>query len=284
MIKNYLSLIKFSHTIFAMPFALVGMFLGMRDSELAWSNVLFAQVIGAMILARSAAMAFNRYLDADIDTANPRTREVREIPRGVISQQQALVFVILASLGFVAVTATINPLVLTLSPVALLVILGYSYTKRFTALCHVVLGIGLGLAPIGAYLAVTGVFHWVPVLIALAVVTWVSGFDVIYSLQDQSFDRDMGLHSLPVKLGGARALRLAATLHTAAIVLLALAGYLGHFGWLYGLGWAIFSVMIVRQHRLVTANDLTRVNLAFFTFNGIASLVFGLFAILDLLM
>jgi len=284
MIKNYLSLIKFSHTIFAMPFALVGMFLGMRDSELAWSNVLLAQVIGAMILARSAAMAFNRYLDADIDTANPRTREVREIPRGVISQQQALVFVMLASLGFVAVTATINRLVLILSPVALLVILGYSYTKRFTALCHVVLGVGLGLAPIGAYLAVTGVFHWVPVLIALAVVTWVSGFDVIYSLQDQSFDRDMGLHSLPVKLGGSRALRLAATLHVSAIVLLALAGYLGHFGWLYGVGWAIFSLMIVRQHRLVTADDLTRVNLAFFTFNGIASLVFGLFAILDLLM
>lgn len=267
-----------------MPFALVGMFLGLRDSEMPWSNILLAQIVGAMILARSAAMAFNRYLDADIDTANPRTRHLREIPRGVISRGQALGFVIIASLGFVAITATINKLVLLLSPIALLVILGYSYTKRFTALCHVILGIGLGLAPIGAYLAVTGAFHGVPVLIAVAVVAWVSGFDVIYSLQDQSFDRDMGLHSLPVRLGGSRALRLSATLHAAAIALLAWAGYLGHFGWLYGLGWGLFTVMIVRQHRLVSADDLSRVNLAFFTFNGIASLLFGLLAILDMLM
>lgn len=283
MIKNYLSLIKFSHTIFAMPFALVGMMLGFRDAQIGWSWVLFAQIVGAMILARSAAMAFNRYLDADIDTANPRTNTVREIPRGVISRRAALIFVALTSIAFIALTWTINSTVFWLSPIALAVILGYSYTKRFTSLCHAVLGLGLALAPIGAYLAVTAAPNWIPILIALSVLLWVTGFDIIYALQDEQFDAAHGLYSIPSALGSAGALRVSRGLHALSVLGLAGAGFLGDFGLMYALGWGIFMLMIFRQHTLVKPDDLSRINLAFFTFNGIASLLFGAFAIADLI-
>ena len=284
MIKNYLSLIKFSHTIFAMPFALLGMMLGFRDTQMGWSWLLFVQIVGAMILARSAAMAFNRFLDADIDTANPRTNSVREIPRGIISRRSALIFVTLTSFAFVLLTWTINSTVFWLSPIALGIILGYSYTKRFTAFCHAVLGLGLALAPIGAYLAVTAVPNWVPVVIALSVLLWVTGFDIIYALQDEQFDAAQGLYSIPTALGANGALRVSRMLHALSVMGLAGAGLLGGFGWMYALGWVIFMLMIIRQHFLVKPDDLSRINLAFFTFNGIASLLFGAFAISDLLL
>ncbi|MEO5968053.1 MAG: UbiA-like polyprenyltransferase, partial [Ferruginibacter sp.] len=213
-VKNYLSLVKFSHTIFAMPFALIGFFLGVKDlGNGSNSNLLikFILVILCMVFARSAAMAFNRYLDRKFDSLNPRTA-VREIPAGIITAKNALLFTIINCVLFVAATFFINPLCFYLSPIALFIILFYSYTKRFTALCHLVLGLGLSLAPIGAYIAVTGEFAWVPLMFSFAVIFWVSGFDIIYSLQDVEFDADNKLHSLPVRLGKKNALLLSSIL------------------------------------------------------------------------
>ncbi|MEZ4949310.1 MAG: UbiA-like polyprenyltransferase [Saprospiraceae bacterium] len=194
--NNYLSLIKFSHTIFALPFALLGFFLAtnLPGIEFSWLNLIL--VLLCMVFARSAAMAFNRYLDRDIDSKNPRTA-TREIPAGIISPKSALTFVVLNCVGFVITTWFLNPLCFYLSPVALLVVLGYSYTKRFTWLCHFVLGLGLSLAPIGAYLAAGGQFDLIPILLSLVVLFWVGGFDVIYALQDEQFDQSNALYSVP---------------------------------------------------------------------------------------
>jgi 4-hydroxybenzoate polyprenyltransferase len=285
--KNYLSLIKFSHTIFALPFALTGFFIGVKNQGEGINWMLFALVIGCMVFARSAAMAFNRYLDRDIDAANPRTK-IREIPAGIISDKSALVFVILNCLLFVACTFFINRLCFYLSPVALAVILGYSYTKRFTWFCHFVLGIGLALAPIGAYLAVTGRFDWIPVLYGVAVLFWVAGFDIIYALQDQDFDKSQQLYSVPVLLGTKNSLRLSEFLHLMTAAIMVGASYLLHqnFPALGLLQWgatAIFLGLLTYQHLLVKPNDLGRINLAFFTTNGVASLIFGTLTIVDLL-
>ena len=281
-IKDYLSLVKFSHTVFALPFALTGFFYASIGDDFGFSWVILVEVLLCMVFARSAAMAFNRYLDSDIDTANPRTAEVREIPRGVIRRKQALVFVIINSALFILTTYFINQLVFFLSPIALFIILGYSYTKRFTAFCHVVLGLGLSLSPIGSYLAVSGQFDLVPVLLSLAVLFWVSGFDIIYSMQDRDFDREMGLFSIPVVLGGKNALRLSNALHFASAICVLWAGMRGDFGWFYFAGALIFLALLMYQHTLVSEDDLSRINIAFFTTNGIASIVFGVFAILDL--
>ena len=279
--KKYLSLIKFSHTIFAMPFAFIGFFLAIKDYEFEWITLVY--VIFCMVFARSAAMAFNRYIDRDIDTANARTAKVREIPNGSIKANSALLFVVINSLLFLATTYLINPLCLALSPIALLVVLGYSYTKRFTALCHLVLGLGLALAPIGAYLAVSGEFNIIPLFFSAAVLFWVSGFDIIYSLQDEEFDKTHKLHSMPVLLGKKNALMLSNILHLLTFSALSIAGLIGNFSLYYWIGFWIFSALLVYQHTLVKENDLSKVNLAFFTTNGIASLIFGAFVIADLL-
>jgi 4-hydroxybenzoate polyprenyltransferase len=293
-LKKYLSLIKFSHTIFAMPFALLGFFLGIirieetivpgNSSYLQDSRFyrLLALIIGCMVFARSAAMAFNRYLDRQFDARNPRTA-IREIPAGLIRANQALVFTIVCCAAFMICCWFINRICFFLSPVALFVILFYSFTKRFTALCHLVLGLGLSLAPIGAYLAVTGVFHWLPILFSLAVLCWVSGFDIIYALQDEEFDRAHQLHSIPVALGSVRALLVSRVLHTISGAAILLAGYAGSFGWGYWLGALVFCSLLIRQHLIVSPNDLSRVNMAFFTLNGIASMVFGFLAIVDMI-
>ena len=279
--RKYLSLIKFSHTIFAMPFALIGFFLATKSNEFEWITLLY--VVFCMIFARSAAMAFNRYIDRDIDAANSRTAQVREIPNGSIKANSALIFVIINCLLFISTTYLINSLCLALSPIALLVILGYSYTKRFTALCHLVLGLGLALAPIGAYLAVTGVFDIVPLLFSAAVLFWVSGFDIIYSLQDQEFDKEQKLHSIPVLIGTKNALNLSNLLHFLTFSALSIAGSLGDFSLYYWIGFWIFTALLIYQHILVKHNDLSKINLAFFTTNGIASIIFGVFVIVDLL-
>ncbi|HEX5655455.1 MAG TPA: UbiA-like polyprenyltransferase, partial [Chitinophagaceae bacterium] len=288
-VKSYLSLIKFSHTIFAMPFALIGFFLGLftlsaiqydfrqwnlnqsiglqRDlqegilpfsknslvAEIALGNATiwtvgryFLLVILCMVFARSAAMAFNRYLDRAIDAKNPRTA-VREIPSGIISARSALVFTIVSCILFVASCFFINRLCFYLSPVALAVVLGYSYTKRFTPLCHLILGLGLSLAPIGAYLAVTGQFALLPILFSIAVLFWVSGFDIIYALQDEEFDRSQQLYSIPAWLGKARALRVSELLHLLSAAAVIFAGSYGNFGWLYWIGVAMFTGMLVYQ-------------------------------------
>lgn len=306
-VKNYLSLIKFSHTIFAMPFALIGFFLGLiRGLEIeygfgqwnlnqslafadedpqedAWMQlaILFILVILCMVFARSAAMAFNRYLDRKFDAKNPRTA-IREIPSGVISEKNAVAFTIISSLLFVACTFFINRICFYLSPVALAVVLGYSYTKRFTPLCHLILGLGLSLAPIGAYLAVTGKFDLLPILFSFAVIFWVSGFDIIYALQDEEFDKSQQLYSIPAWLGKAKALRVSEFLHVLSAAAVVYAGVYGNFNWLYWVGVLVFAGMLVYQHSIVKPNDLRKVNLAFMTANGIASVVFAIFVIADL--
>lgn len=296
-IKNYLSLIKFSHTIFAMPFAMIGFALGIFEytsiipgwhtkvfpPQFDWNRLLklFILVIGCMVFVRSAAMGFNRYLDRDIDAKNPRTA-IREIPKGVITPKNALAFTIVCSLLFVVCTFFINRLCFYLSPVALAVVLGYSYTKRFTPLCHLILGLGLSLAPIGAYIAITGKFALLPILFSIAVLFWVSGFDIIYALQDEEFDKSQNLYSIPAWLGKKRGLRISELLHLASAAAIITAGLYGNFGWLYWIGAAIFIGMLVYQHSIVKPNDLKRVNLAFMTANGIASVVFAIFVILDL--
>jgi 4-hydroxybenzoate polyprenyltransferase len=306
-VKNYLSLIRFSHTIFAMPFAMIGFFLGVSyfnsqtgffsQASFAGVNdpsilkylptsvediiVKFVLVIACMVFARSAAMAFNRWLDVKWDALNPRTA-IREIPAGIISKNSALRFVIFNCLAFIACTWFINPLCFALSFVALAVVLGYSYTKRFTPLCHMVLGIGLSLAPIGAYLAVTGHFALLPLLFSFAVIFWVSGFDIIYALQDVDFDKSQQLYSMPAWLGKAKALHVSELLHLLSTLCVAAAGIYGQFGLIYWGGVAIFMGMLIYQHILVKPNDLSRVNLAFMTANGIASVIFAVFVIADL--
>ena len=280
--KNYLSLIKFSHTIFALPFALVGFFLASKQepgSEISWR--LFGLVLLCMVFARSAAMAFNRYVDRDIDSRNPRTA-TREIPAGVISAQNALFFVLANCVLFVLCTWFINPLCFYLSPVALAVVLGYSYTKRFTALCHFVLGVGLALAPLGAYLAVSGAFALLPLVYSFVVLFWVAGFDIIYALQDEEFDRQLGLNSIPARLGKKRALLVANVLHILTALLVIFAGEYADGGLFFWIGALIFISLLIYQHQLVKPQDLSRVNLAFFTTNGIASTIFGTLVILDL--
>ncbi len=235
-----------------------------------------------MVFIRSAAMAFNRYIDRSFDAANPRTA-IREIPAGLISADAALWFVIINGGLFTLTTWFINPLCFALSPIALFITHGYSYTKRFTPLCHLVLGLGLSLSPIGAFLAVSGKFELLPVLFSLGILFWVSGFDIIYALQDEDFDRNQGLNSIPVWLGGKNALHLSEVLHLVCASVLLLAGFYGHFGWIYFLGYAVFSTLLVYQHTIVKPSDLSRVNLAFATTNGWASVIFGILAITDLI-
>jgi 4-hydroxybenzoate polyprenyltransferase len=295
-VSNYLSLIKFSHTIFAMPFALIGFFLGViyiiTYTPLAPQGLIqllgsiqllstFGLVVLCMIFARSAAMAFNRFLDRKFDALNPRTA-IREIPAGIITEKNALVFTIINCLLFVICTYFINRICFFLSPVALFVILFYSYTKRFTALCHLVLGLGLSLAPIGAYLAVTGKFDWLPILFSFTVLFWVSGFDIIYALQDAEFDKENQLHSIPSMLGKSKALRVSEGLHFICAICIVYAGIYGKFGVWYWAGIAVFIGMLIYQHSIVKPNDLKRVNIAFMTANGIASVIFAVFVLLDL--
>jgi len=284
-INNYLSLIKFSHTVFALPFALIGFTLGILEVNgaltLEWfahNWDLFLKVLLCMVFARSAAMAFNRYLDRRFDELNPRTAK-REIPAGVIQPQHALLFTIISSVLFIVTTLFINLTVFYLSVVALFVILFYSYTKRITALCHIVLGVGLSLSPIGAYLAVTGYFKLLPVLFSLTVLTWVSGFDIIYALQDEEFDREHRLHSIPAALGKSNALTVSNLLHLLTAIFVIYAGYAGGFGWLFWVGAGIFITLLVYQHLIVKPHDLSRVNMAFANTNGTASILFALFSI-----
>ncbi|MCC7232572.1 MAG: UbiA family prenyltransferase [Bacteroidia bacterium] len=281
--KNYLSLIKFSHTIFALPFAVIGFFLGVVQPGFHLEWTLFLKVILCMVFARTSAMAFNRWTDRNLDLRNHRTRN-REIPRGIISSGAALFLVLVSSAAFVITTWTINLLCFYLSPVALFVILAYSYTKRFTWLCHLFLGLGLSLAPIGAYLSVTGRFDWIPVFFSFTVLTWVSGFDIIYALQDTEFDREEKLSSIPVAFGKKQALTISSILHLFSVGFLIMAGIFAGFGWLYWTGVIIFSVMMIYQHTLVTPNDLSRVNMAFATTNGFASLLFATLVLTELAM
>lgn len=280
--KNYLSLVKFSHTIFAMPFALIGFFLAVKTNMAGVDLKLFLLVVLCMVFARNAAMSFNRLVDRHFDAKNPRTSQ-REIPKGVITPRASGYFTLINSLLFVATTYFINPLVLFLSPIALFVILFYSYTKRFTWLCHFVLGLGLSLAPIGAYLAVVGKFNLLPLLYSVIVLFWVSGFDIIYSLQDEGFDKKENLKSLPAKFGTAIALRVANLLHVVVGAIVIFVGFHYGFSFWYWLGALIFIGLLVYQHLIISPKDLSRVNMAFATTNGVASVIYATFNIISYL-
>jgi len=280
--KKYFSLVLFAHSIFALPFAMIGFFLGVTTTEnpFLWQKLIL--VLLCMVFARNSAMAFNRYLDRNIDAKNPRTK-MRDIPAGKVSANEALIFVIVNCLLFTLSTYFINPLCFYLSPIALFVVLFYSFTKRFTALCHLVLGLGLSLAPIGAYIAVTGHFALIPVLYSFAVIFWVSGFDIIYALQDESFDREENLHSIPSALGIKRALWVSIILHvlSAACVIAPILVAPQSFGWAYYIGVIFFCFALTYQHLLVKPNDISKVNKAFATTNGMASVIFAICFLID---
>ena len=279
--KKYFSLVTFSHTIFAMPFAFIGFFLAINTTNASFSWLKLVLMVFCMVLARNAAMAFNRYLDRDIDAKNPRTK-ARDIPSGKISASNALIFTIINCLLFIGATYFINNLCFYLSPIALLVVLGYSITKRFTALCHLVLGLGLSLAPIGAYLVVTGEFALLPILFSLAVLCWVSGFDIIYALQDEEFDRNENLHSIPSYLGKKNALLVSNFLHVLAAAFVIAPIFFTVLSWPYYIGLLVFIGMLIYQHQLVKPNDLSKVNFAFMTTNGIASVAFAVCFLFDI--
>jgi len=265
-----------------MPFALIGFTLAVSGNEYHFSVRLLILVILCMVFARNAAMGFNRLADRRFDSLNPRTA-TREIPAGTIGPKAAALFVIINSILFIITTGFINRLTLFLSPVALLIVLGYSLTKRITWLCHFILGLGLSLAPIGAYIAVTGTFNILPVIYSFIVLTWVSGFDIIYALQDDEFDRNYNLHSLPSHSGRKNALLISVIVHIVTFILIVTAGITGKGNFLYWTGAAIFSALLVWQHLLVKPDDLSRVTLAFQTTNGIASILYALFVILDVI-
>jgi 4-hydroxybenzoate polyprenyltransferase len=281
-ISRYLSLVKFSHTVFALPFALIGFFLALSFNAVVFTWLLFVKVLLCMVFARTAAMAFNRYADREIDKQNERTAS-REIPAGIIKAQTALLLTIVSSALFIITCWFINPLCFYLSPIALLVTLGYSYSKRFTSLSHLILGLGLSLAPVGAYIAVTGKFHLLPIPLSIAVLSWVAGFDIIYALQDVDFDKKQKLFSIPAYMGVKTALRVSSVLHLLTVACLVWEGIYAGFHNFYWAGVGIFTALLIYQHSIVKPGDLSRVNLSFFTANGTASIVFCLFVLAELL-
>lgn len=288
-VTKYARLVKFSHTIFAMPFAMLAFVYAVKTSGVAagdnspwWWATLLAQVVLCMVFARNVAMGFNRWADRDIDAKNPRTAD-REIPAGKISARAALWFVIINALLFVGVASTINLLTALLSPVALGVVMFYSYCKRFTSLAHMVLGLSLGIAPVGAYIAVTGEFALEACILSLVVITWTSGFDIIYALQDRDFDREQGLHSIPAKFSPAQALAISIALHAVSIASLVwFATYLPSSVWTWA-GVAAFAAILCLEHILVTPTRTRHIGIAFGTLNGLASMTLAVLAIIGLL-
>ncbi|HEV8253470.1 MAG TPA: UbiA-like polyprenyltransferase [Vicinamibacteria bacterium] len=272
---SYARMVRLSHSVFALPFALASMTLAARGG-VRWQQVLW--IVVAMVAARSAAMGFNRLADHELDARNPRTAG-RELPRGALTRGEVWAFVGLSAGLLVLAAAMLNPLCLALSPLALAIVFAYSYTKRFTSLSHVVLGLALGIAPVGAWLAVRGELALTPVVLALAVLAWVAGFDVIYACQDAEFDRREGLHSLPARLGIGRALHLARALHVMAVALLALIYRLAPLHPIYLAGVALVALLLVYEHRLVRPDDLSRVDAAFFTVNGWISAGYFVFTV-----
>ena len=264
-IATYGRMIKFSHSIFAMPFALAAFFLATRSRGIEPMPLIW--VLVAMIGARSAAMGFNRWVDADIDARNPRTAG-REIPSGALSRNQVLGFVLVSSLALIGAASQLNPLCFALSPVALLIVFGYSLTKRFTLLSHWVLGLGLAIAPVGAWLAVRGEFGAASVVLGLAVLFWVAGFDILYSCQDVEFDRATSLHSVPARLGIPAALGVARVSHALALLLLLSIPLIEPMHRVYFAGMAVIAALFVYEHSLVKPTDLSKIDAAFFLVNG----------------
>jgi 4-hydroxybenzoate polyprenyltransferase len=270
----YVNFVKLPHTLFALPFALVGTVLASYERPVTAAEV--GWVIVAFTAARFAAMAFNRLADRHIDARNPRTAR-RELPAGVLGVGEAVGAIGVASVLFIVAAWRLNPLCFALSPLALGWVLAYSYTKRFTRWSHLVLGVGLSIAPVGGYLAITGHWSrpwWMLCALALGVATWVAGFDILYALQDVTFDRENALHSVPVAFGEAGALTVTRALHAATVVALALVGVAAGAGWLYAAGVVVAAALLLYEHSLVRVGDLSRLDAAFFTMNGIISIAF----------
>ncbi|MFI5307757.1 MAG: UbiA-like polyprenyltransferase [Polyangiales bacterium] len=280
-VATYSSLVRLSHTIFALPFALSSVLLASAYAPITARKV--ALIVLCIAAARTAAMAFNRLVDRDVDAQNPRTVD-RELPRGVLSVGAVRTLVVASCAVFVAGAALLSPLCLYLSPIALGLALGYSYTKRFTALCHVLLGFAVAFAPGGAWIAMGAQLTLAPWLLVIGVASWVAGFDVLYSLQDQGFDRGAGLHSLPVRLGTLGALVVSALLHVVTVGCLAGVGLLLGRGLPYFAGVAVVTLLLGYEHAIVRPSDLSRVNKAFFDLNGYVSLAFFACVALDRLL
>jgi 4-hydroxybenzoate polyprenyltransferase len=268
-IKILLEMIKIEHTVFALPFAFMGALLGAQGLPSA-SQTFY--ILLAMVGARSAAMAFNRLIDARMDALNPRTAD-RALPRGLISRRAAILFIVVSSLLFLWAASRLNSLCRTLAPFALMVVFFYSYTKRFTWASHFFLGASLGLAPLGGWIAVRGEVSLVPLVLGGAVLLWVAGFDILYSLQDEAFDRAAGLFSLPARWGAVESLRIARWLHVGAALGFFLCGWLADFGWLYAGAMGLTGLLLLWEHRLISPSDLSRLQHAFFTLNGLVGLL-----------
>ena len=281
-VSRYASLVKFSHTVFAMPFALLSYVYALVSTAVPFDWLLLVKILLCMVFARNAAMGFNRWADRDIDAKNPRTAG-REIPAGKITPRAALAFVIGNCVAFVAAAAWINCLALWLSPVALAVLLGYSLTKRFTAWSHVVLGLALAIAPVGAYIAVTGSIALFPMLLAVAVLTWTAGFDILYSLQDASFDRSNGLHSVPARFSAVHSTLISILLHVLAVAAVAVLGALYRLGVWYWVGFGLFTAVLVVQHVLYRPSRIDRIVASFGLVNGLASVSYAAMSIVALL-
>jgi 4-hydroxybenzoate polyprenyltransferase len=270
--RRWATMVKLSHSVFALPFALSGAALAAADGAgVRWTQLLW--IVVAMVAARNAAMGFNRLADHHIDARNPRTRQ-RELPRGALSRGAVWFFTVLLSALFVLAAAMLNPLCGKLSPLALLIVFGYSYTKRFTSLSHLVLGLSLAIAPVGGWVAVRGSFSLAAWLLGAAVLLWVAGFDVIYACQDVEFDRREGLRSIPARCGVAGALWIARGLHAGAVVTLIAVGLAVGLHPVYWAGCAIVALLLIWEHRLVRADDLSRLDAAFFNMNGIISMIY----------
>jgi len=280
-IRVILEMIKFEHSIFALPFAMISLILAAKNMphDIPPGRVIF-WVIVAMVAARSAAMAFNRIVDASYDAGNPRTSN-RAIPAGLLSVGQVAIFTIVSSLLFILAAWRINMICFLLSPLALVALLGYSYTKRFTSLSHFALGFAIGLAPLGAWIAVMGTISIPSLLLGATVMLWIGGFDIIYALQDVDFDTTCGLHSLPCKLGKGVALNLSRLMHAVMLLLLVWIGYLCGLHFVYYLGVLTVGALIYYEHSLVSPTDISKLNLAFFTLNGWISVSLFAFVILD---
>ena len=277
----YVNLVKLPHTVFALPFALVGAVLGSYRRPIRLFEVVW--VIVAFTAARFAAMAFNRLADREIDARNPRTA-MRELPRGVLGVRETWAAVVVAVAVFVYAAFRLNPLCLALSPVAIVWIFFYSYTKRFTSWSHLVLGVSLAIAPVGGFLAITGVWSrpwWMLIVLTVGVAAWVAGFDIFYSLQDTAFDREQRLNSIPVAMGEAHAIQVARVLHTVSVGALAAVGIVTGAGVWYFVGTAIVAALLVYEHSLVAPGDLSKLDAAFFTMNGMISIAFFFFVLLD---
>lgn len=267
-----LEMIKIEHTVFALPFAFMGALLGARGFP---SGPQAFYILLAMVGARSAAMAFNRLVDARVDALNPRTAD-RALPRGLISRRTTIIFIAASSLLFLWAAGRLNPLCRTLAPFALIAVFFYSYTKRFTWASHFFLGGALGLAPLGGWIAVRGEAGLVPLVLGGAVLLWVAGFDILYSLQDEEFDRAAGLFSLPARLGRVESLKIARSLHLGAALGFFLCGWLADLKWVYWGALGLAGLLLVWEHRLISPSDLSRLQQAFLTLNGLVGLLLSL--------